>query len=225
MAVRELTTGTVLATSLLLLGVSAFETYREVAPYTVSGFSDEHRYLAIAAGRYDAASSLWSKDMVLRDCLEVADTLYARAQPTARHDRFLDSCDRQARAIAGRMPAYARAHLVQAAIAAERGQDGRFREALARATAAAPNVHWLAEQRSELAEANFGRLDAAGIAAYERDLRTLLDSRSGADVLAYRYVSRPQLRERLAAIVETAPQELQRRFLTLVAKRARGGTP
>ncbi len=196
-----------------------------MAPYTVSGFSDEHRYLAIAGGRYDAGNSIWSKDLVLRDCVEVAATFYARAQPTAKRNQFLDACDRQAKSIARNMPTYARAWLVQASIAAEQGRYGELRAALARATATAPNVHWLAQQRSELAGTYLSELDAGGVVAFEEDLRTLLDSQSGTQVLAYRFVHLPELRERLTRIVEGSPQELQQRFLSLVKEQTAGASP
>lgn len=220
MAERAYTTGALLAASLVLVGVSAVESYGEVAPYFVSGFSTERRFLAISGDGYHAGRSLLSKDMILRDCLDVARTIYARAQPTARRTEFLRRCDDEAKSISLAMPAYTYPWLVQASVAAELGRFDDFTKALHRATYTAPNAHWAAVRRIELAEANLDGLDREAVVAYERDLRTLLDSDAGTRVLAQHYVRRPELQQQLTAIAETAPPELQRRFFNLVKQQA-----
>ena len=207
-----------LLVSLALTVVSAVEAYREISPYFVSGFSAERRFLAIAGDSYEAGNSLWSKDMLLRDCMEVSRSIYAKAQPATKRTSFLDACDHDARSMTLAMPGYARAWLVQAAVAAEQGRKDDFRSALRQAVRTAPNVHWLAERRSELAEANLDHLAPEDVAAYERDLETLLQGAQGTEVLAFWYARRPETRERLQRIVESAPPDLQARFLAEVRK-------
>jgi hypothetical protein len=207
--------------SATLLGTAALQAVGEVSPYVAVGYSAERRFAALSGGDYAAGDSLWSKDMVLRDCLEVGESLYAKVQPTARRAGFYASCLNQAQSMTREMPAYSRAWLAVAVAADGLGLSDQMADALHQSSLTAPHVHFLAERRVALAVRRWNGLDEQVQQALESDMRTLLDSSGGARALAVIYVDYPQHRERLTRIAEGAPADLQRRFLGEVDRRLR----
>jgi hypothetical protein len=205
--------------SAALLAYGVVEAVGEVSPYLADGYSDEHRFSALAAGDYKAGDSVWSKDMVLRDCVQVGSSLYAKAQPTSRRAGFFAACLGQSQSIANEMPAYSRAWLTLAFAAAELGLNDQMADALRRSSLTAPNVHFLAERRIVLAVDHWAALGDEVRVVIEADMRTLLYSAGGSSALATTYVNNPSQRERIASIVEGAPVDLQRRFLREIERR------
>ena len=72
---------------------------------------------------------------------------------------------------------------------------------------------WVAEQRVALAEYYREHLDERVLAGNDADLEMLVRSQRGIGSIATRYVNDPAFRERITAIVETMPEDIQRRFI------------
>jgi hypothetical protein len=87
---------------------------------------------------------------------------------------------------------------------------------LVRAWAAAASTGWLAERRVALALGHPLVLDAPAREALASDVLLLARSHRGATVLADLYRSGPVGRDLLVSILEHAPPEDQRRFLSRV---------
>jgi hypothetical protein len=85
------------------------------------------------------------------------------------------------------------------------------------AQAVAPAVAWQADRRVALA------LQYGDTLTLDADIAALLASDAGIAALAARYVAWPELRPRLIAIAERAPDSVQRRFLAAV--KTAGGVP
>jgi hypothetical protein len=211
--------------SAALLALGALQAVGEVSPYVAVGYSEERRFSALVAGDYEAGDSLWSKDMILRDCLEVGGSLYAKVQPTARRAGFFASCLRQAESITREMPAYSRVWLTVAVAAGGLGLNDQMADALRQSSLTAPNVHFLAERRVALAVTHWDTLGDGVRRTLEADMRALLNSAGGARALAAIYVNNPAHRERLTSMAEGAPANLQRRFLGEIERRiGQGGS-
>ena len=195
----------------------------EVSPYVAVGYSEERRFSALVAGDYKAGDSLWSKDMLLRDCLEVGDSLYAKVQPTARRAGFFASCLKQAQSMTKEMPAYSRAWVTVGVAAGELGLNDQMADALGQSSLTAPNVHFLAERRVALAITHWDTLGDGVRRTLEADMRALLNSAGGTRALAAIYVNNPGQRERLTSIAERAPANIQRRFLGEIERRIEQG--
>lgn len=176
------------------------------------------RSLAIAEGEHAPARSYLSKDEYLRSCLTIPASLEGLLRPLAERRRLLVNCRDAARALAIEMPTYALPHLVDAETSAALREP--FAEALARARALAPHVHWQADRRAILARAQYERLDDAGRVAFEDDLRALFGSAEGRRALAMHFLRWPDQRDRLTGIAETVPDEAQRDFLGKVKQQA-----
>ena len=213
---RLATSGALLIFSLALVGLAGREAYREALPYFVAGPSFDSRFAALASGKLTPANSIWSQNMYLNDCLDVLDSLFARVQPTSNQHAFFSQCRDAALTLTAQSPTYGEAWIVVAATSVALGDFERFRQALRAAHLAAPSVHWQADRRQTLAARHLDQIDGHGLADLDSDFRTLLNSGTGTAALAARYSVTPELRERITATVETAPPDLQRRFLAAV---------
>lgn len=157
--------------------------------------------------------SLWSKDLIFRDCLTDSSSLFSKAQPGLRRLDFLTACLSQAREATAEMPQYARAWLVAAAVDMELQHPEAFLADLAMATKTAPSVQWLAERRSELAERHLAVLDAEALANLDADTLVMMQSDVGRRALAKRYFQRPAIRDRLQLVIAKAPADAQTDFV------------
>ncbi|MDZ4134768.1 MAG: hypothetical protein U1D06_04120, partial [Paracoccaceae bacterium] len=100
----------------------------------------------------------------------------------------------------------------------DRGRDA----ALVRAQRSAPREGWQAIRRVTLALPVRARLDPPALTALEADIRFLLRSPWGADGLSALYAEARQNRAFIAAMVQTAPAEDQRRFVNRLRAGLRG---
>jgi hypothetical protein len=196
-----------------ILFSSVIFAYSEVSPYFMAGFSSERRFVSIGSGQYVMGGSLWSKDLVFRDCLADSSSLFSKTQPGLQRLNFLTACLSQARKATDEMPQYARGWLVAAAIDIELQHPEAFLADLAMATRTAPSVHWLAERRSELAERHFAILDAEALANLDADTLVMMQSDPGRLALAKRYFQRPASRDRLQSVIGAAPPAAQADFV------------
>lgn len=199
-----------------LLGIAGYEVYREVAPFFLSGLSTSQKYASLAADIVRPGQSLVSKSIYLDDCLDVSRSVYGRTQPTKTRASFIATCRGTAAAIVRQTPTHAGAWLVSAALAEDDGDLAAVNQGLAEARRMAPNVHWLAEERAQIAERNYDALDGANRAGEAADLASLALSQPGLEALAQLYRTYPAARDRLVTAVSSAPPGAQKDFLDLV---------
>lgn len=204
------------AVSLALLGAAGFELYREVAPFFLSGLSTSQKYASLAADIVRPGSSLVSKGIYLDDCLDVSRSVYGRTQPSKTRQLMLATCRGTASAIVLQMPTHAGAWLVGASLAEDAGDIAATNRGLTKSRRMSPNVQWLAEERTMIAERNYEALDEANRTGNAADLATLALSRRGVEALARLYQSYPAARDRLVEAVSGAPSDRQQDFLELV---------
>lgn len=223
MASSGLTAFAITAAGAALAGLAFTHTLAEVTPYFIGGIQPEQRFAVIASGDFEPASSRWSRNLFLHDCLDVPRTIYGLAQPPARRDALFENCRREAQAIAASTPTAATAWLVVASASAGLGDFEAMLPALAMSKRTATHLQWFADRRSRLAEAYFAELDSAAIADYEADLATLAAGRDGVGVLAQRYVRQPEHRDAYQRAVNTASAAQQQLFLGRVRSQLAGG--
>ncbi len=206
--------------SLLLAGGSAWVLLGESAPYLFVGQGLAQRVLSLAEGNVHFGHSRDTRDLVLKDCVRIADSLQGLALPTARRSAALATCGEAAARFAAESPTYSYARYVEALLAGERTDYDRMNEALSVSRSLAPTEQWLAELRVKLAESYLADLHTAGLAGHEADLALLVGSQRGVRVIARRYVAVKAFRERITAIAEKLSPDVQRRFVTALREEA-----
>jgi hypothetical protein len=194
---RHLSAAVLIAVSAALLGFSLANIRSELAVW--SSNPDPARFAAIASGAMTPGTSLFAKDRYFSDCLDLPDSLYARAQPSDRRAAFLVACADAARSVTAAMPTYARAWLALALTDTD---------ALDRARATAPEVAWLADRRLIMTLRH-------GIEP-RSDIAVLLRSNAGTRALAAHYLAMPERRELFLSVAEQASPDQQRRFLSAI---------
>ncbi len=200
----------------VLLTAGVLASVREIAPYSIGGVSVAQRFGAVVAGSYGLGESRLSKRLFFADCIEVAGSVFAKAQPALRRDAFEKRCYELARAATSDMPTFSEAWLALATAAATLNDVSEFRAGLVASQRTAPDVRWLAEQRVALAARHIDQLDDAAKAAYRLDITALFDSSGGPEVLARRYLANPREQQLILDIGETVPGSMQQRFLDKV---------
>lgn len=200
----------------LLAGASTSQAFGEIVPYFASGVGDRQKFDAIVGGAFEPASSKWSRDLYLGDCIDVPQSIYALAQPPAARQRMLEACNNNARKVVRSTPNASNAWLVLALTSAELKDFATMRSALAMSRRTAPYLQWLADRRSRVAETHAAELDDAARADYEADIAVLALGNTGLKVLAQRYVRNEQLRETYVRIIDSASAGAKRRFLAAV---------
>lgn len=216
MAASKQTAIAIAVAGAILAMVSFVEAYGEVTPYLAAGVADPERFNALISGAYAPADSKWSRDLYVQDCLDVPSTIYGLAQPTSARKRLLLNCRDNARRIVEAAPTMSNAWLALAVTSAELRDYAAMRQALAMSTLTAPNLQWLADRRSRLAEEYPVEIDDPNRASYESDIAVLASGELGAAVLAQRYMRSPQLRDTYTRILETLPPAGQSAFLAHV---------
>jgi hypothetical protein len=206
------------AAGAVLAAVSAVQAFGEIVPYFASGVGDRQKFEAIVTGAFEPATSRWSRDLYLDDCMEVPRSFYALAQPTAMRQRMLVACNANARQVVQSTPNASNAWVVLAATSAELDDFATMRTALAMSKRTGPNLQWLADRRTRVAEAYTAELDAAARADYESDIAVLASSHLGRSLLAQRYARNEALRDTYIRVLDAAPAEQKRSFLSAVRK-------
>lgn len=187
----------------------------EVKPYFVSDLSQASRLVAITSGEYLYGKSLVSKDMFLRDCLELMGSAFGKAQPTSVRQRLLATCGTEAGKVGKLMPAFGLAELVVAS-ASDPKNSTKFDAALVAAQRLAPNDFGQAEKRLRLGFSRADELSEQGQAALDRDITALLGTDGGARSLAAIFVAFEGQRTRISALAAEVPSDQQVRFVARV---------
>src|SRR5690606_7336704 len=99
---------------------------------------------------------------------------------------------------------------------AELGDAVVFNRAMSRSRVVAPNEGWLAEFRVAILEKHWSTAEAHVKMAEVDDLRVLVESQRGINVVAERYVKDENLRPRVAAALELVSDHDRRRFVDAV---------
>jgi hypothetical protein len=119
------------------------------------------------------------------------------------------------------MPSHSYGYYIEALARFALGEADMAVAALERSQAVGPNEQWLAERRVGVAETHYAALEAYAGTGHLADLALLAQSRRGIRSIAARYVANPDFRERVTAVVETLPDEIQQRFVAVVRAEAR----
>jgi hypothetical protein len=199
-----------------LLAAGLVQSAGEIAPYFSGGFGAAQRFAAVVSGTYKPGASLSSKAIFFADCLAVAVSLFAKAQPPTRRLAFEQHCHDAARVTAAEMPTYSDAWLVLASTSVALDDPEGFRRGLVASHTVAADVRWLSAQRVALAAPNADLLDDPTRTVYRADLTSLFDSDGGAEVLAARYLANRDEQELILEVGETLPSAFQKRFLNKV---------
>lgn len=203
-----------LALCVLLLGV--WTVSQETAQYWTTGTKIQ-RVAAMPDHAPFAGLSLTTRQDDLMDCLfalQRQGSLEVRFISEAFRSSLPARCSAMALDAVQRMPTYSYAWFVLAYTEAITQDWAAMNQHLQLSQGTGPASQWVAEQRVALAESHRDHLDEASLAGNDADLAMLVLSQRGIRSIASRYVDDPSFRERITLIVETMPDEIQRRFLT-----------
>jgi len=216
----------ILCTSLVLGVGGVAVAMLESSAFFDAGVTPRERFNAFADGDTVVGVSTTSEMLVLGNCHEALDSIFAHTQPAGRRHLVATNCMAIADAILAREPAYSFAWYVTALAAAELEDAQGLSFRLGRSQQTGPSEQWIAERRVDTAEDHLTALTPGVRKGHDRDLILLAQSRRGVDSIARRYVRQPDFRNRITALVEQLDPEAQRRFLAYVqdaARRVTGG--
>lgn len=205
---------------LLISLASGYGLWRELAPFLASPIEQALVADGFAGEDFDHGLSSYSKTLVMKDCYRIV-LAYSDLDMIEESVRnVVSTCARRAADIVATTPTDSFAWLVRAAASVRLLARDEFNTALQRSQLAGPNEQWIARFRVNLAETYFPQLTARTIASEEADLRLLVSSEKGVLLIARRYISNPDFRARITAIVERMPQDRQIAFLRNVKRSA-----
>ncbi len=98
------------------------------------------------------------------------------------------------------------------------GDYAAMNDALMKSFATGPNEQWLSVNRFVTAEKFWAELTPETRANHETDIRLMLTSLRAIDTLVLNYLASPDFAERLVTIVQTMPDNVQRRFVSHVRR-------
>lgn len=208
----------VAAVCLLATLASAYALSKELSPFLALPVEEATNAEAFAVEDFGIGLSSYSREMVMKGCFRIVlgytdlQLLYEPAR------NVVNKCRLRAAEIVERTPSDSFAWLVRASSSIRLVRIEEFNEALRNSQKTGPNEQWIAHERINLAEDFYGRTDDATKATHETDLALMASSYRGVRVIARRYVSDPNFRARITAVVETLPAQQQRLFLGNVKK-------
>ncbi|MDQ0318502.1 hypothetical protein QO002_000640 [Pararhizobium capsulatum DSM 1112] len=195
----------------------------ELEPFVAERFPDAKISGAFSADALAHGMSSYSKEMIMKDCFvgirgyNKADIYNIKAMSA------VEKCRIRASGIVKTTPTDSFAWLVRAAASIRLGKVEEFNQSVTNSQMSGPNEQWIARHRVELVENFLPQADAPTLASHTIDLGSLASSGRGVRYLAGRYISNPDFRERITAIVETLPPKEQRAFLANIKRVMREG--
>lgn len=214
--------GLILIVSALILGSSGgYLAAREFAPFAFSFAPRSEIFERLMLEPAPVPPSTFGTNVALEICDETMTRLSFYLAPTARMSAVAHSCIETAGTAVSQMPSHSYGYYIGALAHYALGEVETAVAALERSQAVGPNEQWLAERRVALAELHYATLGTYAGAGHLADLALLAQSRRGIRSIAARYIASPAFRERVTAIVETLPEEIQQRFVTVVRAEAR----
>ncbi len=199
-----------------LVAGAAAAGWREISPYLRLNGGAVAQALYLSDGSPEIGMSRGTKAMTLQKCSDLAASSILRVVGHDVHGRLLLGCHTLASSLVQQIPTSSEAWLVMATTSLGMGDDAAFNIELARARATAPHVHWLAARRSRLSETHFDLLGEDNRRGHQHDLESLATSAAGLQALAEYYAAQPSSRDRIAAVIEKTPGDVQRQFIYLV---------
>lgn len=215
--------GLLLAAALLTVWLGWWLVTSESTAYRARGDTSIQRIAAIATADIGIPVTSPESTRLLLDCLAVAErrqSLTMRFQPPEMQDAIHQTCHDLAQTLSLRRPTSALVWFARASLAASDKDWDTFTLALGHSYETGASVQWIAERRAALAEDNLARLDTDLLERHHDDLELLVRSPRGIATIARRYLTNPEFRERIAAIVETLPDQTQIDFLRMIRLQA-----
>lgn len=206
-----------------VLALGAWTLAREAAQYLVTGTRIE-RVAALPDEPPFPGLALSTRQDNLRDCvyaLNRRSSLQVRYVSETLGETLPSRCGAMALEAVEQMPTYSYGWFVLAYADALMGDWNAMNAHLHLAQQTGQASQWVAEQRVALAETYRAHLDASTLAGNEADLTLLVRSERGIGSIAARYISDPAFRERITAIVETMPEDIQCRFIGVLRYQTR----
>jgi hypothetical protein len=155
-----------------------------------------------------------SKFLVLTDCLNGMRVMQIENAMQSAAFSFSQKCVSLSDEIISHMPTNAYAWLVKAWASGELYEYDALNTSLQQSHVTAPNELWLAKFRLDLAERKRPLIDDDTKKAIDRDIAMMASSYQGSQELALRYMKDKAFRERVISVIETLPQEDQKRFIS-----------
>lgn len=194
---------------------------RELSAIRFSRLPLADRFDKISNSEIPEAYSLRSERIVLNACRRAITATFAKLQPTVLRNRVSRNCAELSGRIGRAEPSASYAHYVRSLALFEQRDIAGFNLAFSLSWKTGPNEGWIAKRRFTLGERGLDMLDTPASVMHARDVALLVSSQRGLPLVAKSYVGEPASRDRLTAIVETLPEQVQRRFLSAVRKELR----
>jgi hypothetical protein len=206
---------------MLMFIFSSYGLWRELTPFLAQPVSDMRVGNDLAPGDLEFGLSSYSKMLVMTDCFRIVRTYGGLDMADEMVRNAVSNCSDRAADVVATTPTDSFAWLVRAAASALLLAKDDLNVSLQNSQLTGPNEQWIARFRVNLAESNLTHLTARTLEAEKADLRLLVSSEKGVLLIAKRYISNPDFRSRITAIVEQMPQDRQIVFLRTV-KRSMG---
>lgn len=208
--------------ALLLGSTGIYLAAREIAPFDFS-FAPSGEILSRLAQESPPVSlSIAGVNVSLQTCERAMSGLGFRLSPNQTIGAVAANCAQAARKATEAMPSLSYGHYIEAMALFVLGRSDEAGAALTRSQLVGANEQWIAERRVSLAESHYEVLEADVQAAHLTDLALLAQSQHGIRSIAARYVSDPDFRGRVTGVVETLPEDIQARFVSVVQAEVRG---
>lgn len=177
---------------------------------------------AITAGTIRRTYSFYGHKRLMAACMQGMTGIWHTLAPAAESRSHAQNCLEYALTYAHTTPVDSFTWIVAARSSFVLKDLSSINRYLAYAWQTGRNEQWVAALRVNLAEDTYAGLTEINLQRHRSDLSLMVMSRAGIGAIANRYWSDPEFRERISTVVETLPQEDQRRFVSSV-RRAAGG--
>lgn len=204
--------------SLTILG--AWATLQELSPYIMGPQSGTDSILELRTGALKPGLAISTQRDYLLKCSSALSS-YDLLRETEDQQRALtDACQATANAMAAGQGANSLAWLVSAQLAARRSDYAAMNLGLRNSYATAPYEQWLASLRFDLAESYLANLEPDVSASHVADIRLMATSNLARRRLVATYLNNESFKSRAIEIIQTLPDDQQRRFVQSVRQSA-----
>lgn len=205
--------------SLVLMGFGVWTMYNEGASYLNGGTTRLSRLAARPQSGAPVGLTNLTQQSALLDCekaLRSFGTLEMKYQGPEFENGLASRCLDIANAVTAKSPVNSFAWMIAASASAQMKDWPAFNDSLGASAATGPYEGWVARLRIGLAEDNYDRLSTAMKTSHDHDLALLVSSWKAVPAIASRYVRDEAFRERMAAVLKSAPPADQKRFISSV---------
>lgn len=201
---------------LLLSIASGYGLWLEMAPFLTKPIKEAVSADELAGEDFVFGLSSYSKLTVMSDCFRLVLSYSDIDMVDETVRGVVSRCADRAAEVVKTTPTDSFAWLVRAAASVRLAANEDFNIALQNSQLTGPNEQWIARFRVNLAENYFSALNPRSLKSEEADLRLLVSSEKGIQLIAKRYISNPDFRARITTVVETMPPRRQAVFLKVV---------